>query len=77
MQTATARGLQARAYGRRDSGNRDHFRQGRWMNRFSNAESADMHNVYVAVDGKARASVRMFLELSLNRRQPSHVLFGQ
>lgn len=47
------------------------------MNRFSNAELAVMHYAYGVKDGNARDAVRMYLEHFPNRRQPSHVLFGQ
>lgn len=47
------------------------------MNEFSNAEMADMHYVYGAAAGNGRAAARMYLERFPNRRQPSHVLFGQ
>ena len=47
------------------------------MNELSNVEMADMHCVYGTADGNGRAAARMYLEHFPNRRQPSHVLFGQ
>ena len=38
---------------------------------------ADMVYVYGATDGNGRAAARMYLERFQNKRQPSHILFGQ
>lgn len=47
------------------------------MQRFTNAEMADMHLVYGAVDCNGRAAARLYNEWYSNNRVPNHKPFGK
>ena len=42
------------------------------MNRYTNAELADIHFIYGLADGNGRAAVRLYGERYPTRRQPNH-----